>query len=164
MEPINSRNPDNWNSGSIPPKVTARAIANVDIQPDGCWISRYSTGSHGYAQIGWWAEGKSHMVLAHRAAWVEANGPVPVGMTLDHLCKVRRCVNPAHLRVLTNLENSRRVNGKDWPLGTCVNGHDASLLVKVKRRTKNGEERWGTTCGECVRASRARYAARKAVA
>lgn len=53
-------------------------------------------------------------------------GPVPLGHTLDHLCKQKRCVNPAHMRILTNYENARRTSGRDWPLGQCVNGHSNS--------------------------------------
>ena len=56
-------------------------------------------------------------------------GPVPVGYTLDHLCKQKRCVNPAHLRILPNGENARRTNGRDWPLGQCVNGHSNEHFV-----------------------------------
>ncbi len=37
-------------------------------------------------------------------------GPVPAGQELDHLCAVRRCVNPDHLQPVTRSENSRRVN------------------------------------------------------
>jgi hypothetical protein len=40
--------------------------------------------------------------------WIAENGPVPVGLELDHLCEVRRCVNPAHLQPVTRTENVRR--------------------------------------------------------
>lgn len=46
--------------------------------------------------------------LAHRAVWVNANGPVPDGMELDHLCRVRACVRPEHLEPVTHQENMRR--------------------------------------------------------
>lgn len=60
---------------------------------------------------------------AHRASWIMANGPIPEAMTLDHVChnrdldcaggddcEHRRCLNPEHLEVVTQSENSRRRN------------------------------------------------------
>jgi len=123
----------NWNQVVIPDRVKERA--HERWEPDGdCWISTYSTGSHGYAQIGWGVQGKSHIVLAHRASWEHVNGPVPQGMTIDHLCKQRQCVNPAHHRVLPNYENARRTGGRDWPLGECVNGHSNDHLKEYDGR------------------------------
>ena len=127
------RSPDRWNSVPVPARVAQRAYERVEVNEDGCWISTYSVASHGYAQIGWQDAGSRHVVLAHRAAWVHVNGQMPLGMTLDHLCKVRRCVNPAHLRMLPNYENARRTHGRDWPLGQCANGHDATHLKKSTR-------------------------------
>lgn len=158
-----SRSPERWNEVPVPERVAQRAAANVDVQDDGCRISRYSVGSHGYAQIGWQDAGERHMVLAHKAAWTVENGQVPVGMTLDHTCRVRRCVNPAHLRLLPNFENARRIDGKDWPLGTCAKGHPQSSLIPMSRRTKAGKPRVGVTCGECKADTQRRYRARKAV-
>lgn len=165
-EPQGFRTPDRWNSIPIPERVAQRALTNVDVQADGCWISRYSVASHGYAQIGWsiraeHKRAKIQMVLAHRAAWVAVNGQMPLGMTLDHTCKVRRCVNPAHLRMLPNYENARRIDGKDWPMGQCANGHDHSHLVPVKRKSKSGEPRWGRTCRLCMQMYRARYESKR---
>jgi hypothetical protein len=152
MEPTvpTFRSVDRWNSVVIPERVARRALTNVERQPDGCWISRYSTASHGYAQVGWSipkAErrngARNAMVLAHRAAWTAVNGQVPMGMTLDHTCKVRRCVNPDHLRLLPNYENARRTSGRDWPMGQCANGHPAQLL------TADGHG--GLICAPCKR-------------
>ncbi len=86
------------------------------------------------------------MVLAHRASWEHVNGEVPVGMTLDHECKVKRCVNPEHLRLLPNFENARRTDGRDWPLGECVNGHSNEHLREHPR-----PDRVGLICRECRR-------------
>jgi hypothetical protein len=117
-----------------------------------CRISTYSTGSHGYAQIGWQESGARHVVLAHRAAWEYVHERVPVGMTLDHTCKNRRCVNPEHLRVISNFENARRTNGKDWPLGECENGHPNSFL---KRYGRGRQAR--VKCSECQKPYAALY-------
>ena len=156
----NFRTPERWNSVPIPERVAQRAIEKVDKQPDGCWISQYSIASHGYSQIGWQTGGERHVVLGHRAAWVSANGQVPLGMTIDHTCKVRRCVNPAHLRLLPNYENARRTNGRDWPMGYCANGHDATHLYEVTRSANASGK--AVICRTCTQASRKRYEDRKA--
>lgn len=146
------RSPDRWNSVLVPERVARRAYERVEVDEGGCWISTYSVASHGYAQIGWQdPTGKTHMVLAHRAAWTHVNGQVPLGMTIDHLCKTRRCVNPEHLRLLPNYENARRVHGLDWPMGVCANGHSNADLVVRKTYNKRGEPRPGVICGPCRR-------------
>lgn len=126
-----------------------RAVAKTALSASGCWISGYSVANHGYAQIGWREAGRNHMVLAHRAAWEKFSGPVPVGMTLDHECKVRRCVNPDHLRLMSNFENARRTSGRDWVSGKCPNGHPNSLLAETFRTDKRGNPRVGQRCSEC---------------
>ena len=47
-------------------------------------------------------------VYLHRLAWEQANGPIPVGMVIDHLCRNRECVNVEHLEVVSNAENILR--------------------------------------------------------
>lgn len=141
------RSVDRWNSIRVPARVAERAFLNRELNDDGCWISRYSAGSHGYAQIGWYADRGTKTVLAHRASWVHVNGQVPLGMTIDHTCKQRRCVNPDHLRLLPNYENARRVDGRDWPMGTCANGHGNDLLVERKTRSGGGS----VICSVCKR-------------
>lgn len=78
-------------------KVDVRAI-------DECWPWLQSTASHGYGQT--W-DGVT-VRLAHRVGWALANEQqVPDGMTVDHICHNRTCINPDHLRLLTNVENAR---------------------------------------------------------
>ena len=71
--------------------------------PHDCWPWLQSCGSHGYGQT--WTG--SHVVLAHRVAWVLTVGTIPANLTIDHVCRNKRCVNPMHLRLLTNVENGR---------------------------------------------------------
>lgn len=84
---------------------------NIDrhISPEpntGCWLWEGS-GAHGYGQT--WYQGR--LVRAHRATYEIARGPIPRGLVLDHLCRVRACVNPDHLEAVTQRENLRRGHG-----------------------------------------------------
>ena len=140
-----------------PQRVIDRATSKFTVDPStGCHISEYSIGSHGYPQIGWWDSslGKSHMVLVHRVAWEAKFGPIEDGMTVDHMCKQRRCCNVEHLRLLSNYENARRTMGRDWPIGRCVAGHPNSESYVQP----NGRR----LCHPCNRAAQARYQAKKA--
>ena len=139
----------------IPSRVAERAAVRCVKAANGCLISTYSVASHGYAQIGWTdKDGGHYMVLCHRAAWVHHHGmQIPDGMTIDHLCKNRQCVNPDHLRLLSNFENARRTNGDDWPLGVCKHGHPNARL----KRRKSG--RW--ECQDCRRMYSGQHRSRK---
>lgn len=137
----------------IPDRVAQRAALRVSREGE-CDISTYSVASHGYAQIGWQDGGDRWVVTAHRAAWVYATGQqIPTGMTIDHLCRNRRCVRFEHLRMLSNYENARRTNGRDWPLGQCVNGHPDEL----GRLHSSGKR----SCRECAAEWQRRHRARK---
>lgn len=72
--------------------------------PNGCWVWTAGTFSSGYGSF--WLKGR--MRHAHRVAWHWMRGPVPEGMTLDHLCRNRACVNPDHLEPVTHQVNILR--------------------------------------------------------
>jgi hypothetical protein len=77
---------------------------HVDVHaPEQCWPWLQSCGSHGYGQT--W-DGRT-VRLAHRVAWTLVHGPIPEDMTVDHICRNRRCCNPWHLRLLSNIDNAR---------------------------------------------------------
>ena len=96
--------------------------SRVDQRDDGeCWMWKQSVGSHGYGQT---FDGIT-VRLAHRVAWALANGQqIPNDMTVDHICRNRTCVNPAHLRLLTNEDNARD-NGQGRKTH-CPAGHPYS--------------------------------------
>lgn len=153
----------------IPDRVAKRAALSYIENDNGCHISTYSVASHGYAQIGWKEpSGERHMTTAHRAAWVYANGrKIPEGATVDHACKVRTCVNPGHLRILSNFENARRTSGRDWSLGECANGHPNSCLHWNGTRyvcyicERERKARWQKNNQEKVRESNRKYREKK---
>lgn len=92
--------------------VLERLLAKIEIREgvewagSACWIF---TGSrthpeHGYGQIG--VNGVKK--LAHRVTYEEMIGPIPEGLTLDHLCRRRLCCNPWHVEPVTHRENVLR--------------------------------------------------------
>lgn len=111
-----------------PERVSARLFARAARAESGCLISGYSVREDdGYSQIGWQECGKRLMMLAHRVAWAAVNGPIPDGMTVDHRCHVRQCIEPTHLRLLTHPANSARWDEQDWPVEwACKRNHDIS--------------------------------------
>ena len=113
-------------ASQIPDRVLGRFWDRVDVgTPGECWPWLLSTGSHGYGQVGWWNKDRRNvMVLAHRLAYVIGKGEIPGEMTVDHVCRNRICCNPAHLRLLTNVDNAR-LNGNAVKTH-CVRGHEFS--------------------------------------
>lgn len=78
-----------------------RFRAKVSIGPDGCLIWTAGTvGGYGSFWSG------TRTIGAHRWYFMHVNGPIPDDLVLDHLCRVRACVNPDHLRVVTRRENT----------------------------------------------------------
>ena len=62
----------------------------------------------------------------HRIAWMEVNGSIPAGLEIDHVCRNRRCVNVAHLRLVTHRENllfGDTLVGRQAMQTHCIHGH-----------------------------------------
>ena len=69
-----------------------------------CWVWTAKLTTSGYARL----KAKSEDGQAHRFAYELLVGPIPEGLQIDHLCRVRHCVNPSHLEPVTCQENLRR--------------------------------------------------------
>ncbi len=82
------------------------------VEQDGCWIYTGSVNNRGYGTI----LGRA----AHRYFYEHLVGPISDGLTIDHLCRVTACVNPAHLEPVTREENIART---DQQPGHCRSGH-----------------------------------------
>jgi hypothetical protein len=121
-----------------------------DVKPDGCWEWTSFKDGNGYGRF---YVGRRYF-SAHRYFYEWMNSVrIPPGMTLDHLCKNKACVNPKHLEVVTPGVNTRRAHMKE----ECLRGHPFSgdnLLISA-----NGQ-RYCRACQrirESRRGSRPRY-------
>lgn len=86
------------------PQLLDRLRERTEVHPSGCWLWTGGLAANGYGRLS--VDGR--LTYAHRAAYEIHVGPIPDDLTIDHLCMVRRCINPDHLEPVTRAENSRR--------------------------------------------------------
>ena len=137
--------------------------------PTGCWLW-VGVKTHDNYPI-WKTTGqkrtlapraKTKTVYAHRFIYEQEIGLIPAGLTLDHTCRVRNCVNPAHMDPCTLKENiSRGDYGWRTRQTHCKNGHE--FTPENTYFDKNGGRTGGgrRVCRKCVRVAQTAYKARK---
>lgn len=139
-------------SASLPTEtaelVAARISSSIHVEADGCWLWTKSCNHRGYGQMT--VAGRN--MGAHRASYMAFIGPIPDGLQLDHLCRVRRCVNPGHLEPVTPKENIQR---SPRAMRThCRLGHE---YTPENTRMRSGARK----CLDCHRIHQARYLTRQ---
>jgi hypothetical protein len=127
----------------------------------GCWLWAGSMIHTGYGRIK--AAGRAFM--AHRLVYELEVGPIPDGLVLDHKCRTPLCVNPGHLRPVTNevnvTENSLSFVAANKAKTHCAHGHPLSgRNLQIVRR---GRARPSRRCRTCEAASQRRRSARPEV-
>ena len=124
-----------------------RLFSRLIIEPQtGCllWTGAISGTGYGYISL----PGRK-LVRVHRAMYELFVGPIPDGLYLDHLCRVRHCAAPAHLEAVTPRVNTLRGESPSASAGEkCTRGHDFDLINTYW--TPDGKRR----CRACVRIRR----------
>jgi hypothetical protein len=129
--------------------LPGRIAAGIRVNPvTGCWEHQGSPERRGYVRIRW----QGCRWLIHRLVYTLLAGPIPDGLTLDHVkargCRSKACCWPAHLEPVTRGENSNRGDG---PTGvnqrrqSCVNGHPYTRENTFMRKEGRRE------CRACMR-------------
>lgn len=131
--------------------VRARFAGRFSEDTSGCWVWNGSRTSAGYGQL--IIDGRKK--YAHRISYELAGREIPEGLVIDHLCRNRACINPAHLEPVTRRTNNLRGAhplAVVYQTGRCRRGHDLSITSEPNGKGKR-------TCGKC---RRDRVARRKA--
>ena len=131
----------------MPPKRAPeeRFWEKVEKVPGGCWLWTAFLAANNYGRFN-----LTHgtPLYAHRVAYEWANGAIPEGMQLDHLCRVRNCVNPDHLEVVTQRVNILRgasPTAKNASKTQCAHGHPYD-----SRNTYWRPDGDGRACKACI--------------
>jgi len=100
-----------------------RIEANCVHEPNsGCWLWTACVSDNGYGKT----THRGRQQYAHRASYMEHVGEIPDGLVLDHLCRTRCCVNPAHLEAVTqrvNLLRGETTSSRHAAKTHCPQGH-----------------------------------------
>ena len=99
--------------------------SKVSVNPaTGCWEWTAARQTNGYGSVG--VPGEKRTALAHRYVYELLVGPIADGLQIDHLCRVKHCVNPEHLEPVTHAVNQRRAFDARGPKPTCKHGHETN--------------------------------------
>jgi len=129
--PWKSNMPNQYTEKNAP---IVRFWQKVEIQDNGCWEWMGNINWKGYGGLRF----NGRWVKAHRFAYELLVGPIPEDLQIDYLCRNRRCVNPAHMELVTTQENTRRGIHRNSVKTHCSHGHPFDLFNTYFQRNKEG--------------------------
>lgn len=139
--------------GIRPPMTKEQVIARLDDNTykdpnSGCWIWLNSLTPTGYPPARYTAFKK--YVTAYRLSYFLYRGEIPDGLEVDHICRMRCCINPWHLRLVTHAENTRR---GIYPKSTHRNGRKTHCKRGHEFNENNTyiDNRGNRQCRICIR-------------
>lgn len=139
-------------SGPITPLNEAR----ISPEPNsGCWLWTGSITKDGYGKCR--PRDKRTVTSAHRVVWESHHGQIPSGTEMDHLCRTRCCVNPAHLEPVSHADNIRRglapgaTAKRHKSITHCPHGHEYTTENTGLKRDWRVPGRMNRYCRTCVR-------------
>jgi len=112
-----------------------RFMRYITRDRSGCWLWTGSQTGAGYGKF----KARRQTILAHRSAYLTLKGPVSDGLQLDHLCRVRHCVNPEHLEPVTprvNILRGESIAAANAVKARCGMGHDLAFEANVRLDSK----------------------------
>lgn len=132
--------------------VLPKRLADKVTDTGTCWLWTGATNNKGYGSLG---IGGGKTALAHRHVYELLVADIPGGLTLDHLCMVKPCVNPEHLEPVTRQENSSRAART---ITHCVKGHELAgdNLATLTRKSGTMRRVCKTCRAQAMRDLRAR--------
>jgi len=133
------------------------AFSMAELGGPGCWEWKgHRWNGYGRANL----KGRG-VTGAHRYAYEAFYGPIPDGLTIDHLCRNRACVRPSHLEAVPNRVNALRGTGptaQNAARTHCKKGHPFDMEIRRTRGNRAGTiERSCRTCRNLVYAENPEY-------
>lgn len=144
-------------------RLDARIQSRIRRVESGCWEWTGRLDRGGYGVIGLYKDGGQLIRGAHRVSYELYVNEIPEGKQIDHLCRVRSCINPEHLEPVTSKENTMRSSIAPATINSrkthCVNGHE--FTEENVYTCKEGHRRCKSCRRERSNAHYARKTARK---
>lgn len=123
-------------------ELEERFWMKTDWRGEGCWLWRAGFTTEGYGKF----SVASSSALAHRVAYELEVGEIPPGLVLDHRCRNRSCINPAHLEPVTPRENTLRGEGVSALNARKPHCHKHGVEFTRRTRRTGGEYRECLPC------------------
>jgi hypothetical protein len=150
--------------GQMTPAELERFLIRIEIAVTGCWLWTGGLDESGYGLCSVGYPGRTRR--AHLVSYEHVIGPIPAGLTLDHLCRTPGCVNPTHTEPVSLVTNVMRGQGRgvlNAAKTHCAKGHpfdDENTGYSTISR-KRGGERVHQFCRACAQVAKRNYQLRK---